>query len=85
MPKETDFLEQKLTLVEFGIQLMASELLQNNSQMLSMLFFAARVHQDVIDEDNNKLIQLFHENLVYHTHEVGLVNPKDITVNSYWP
>ncbi|KAJ6793921.1 Uncharacterized protein M6B38_233045 [Iris pallida] len=34
-----------------------------------MLFLSLRVDQYVIDEDNNKLIQIFMENLVHKVHE----------------
>ncbi|KAJ6794229.1 Uncharacterized protein M6B38_231475 [Iris pallida] len=34
-----------------------------------MLFLRLRVDQYVIDEDNNKLIQIFMENLVHEVHE----------------
>jgi hypothetical protein len=87
MPKETDFLQPKLTLAELGIQLMASKLFQNNSQMLGMLFFTTRVDQDVINEDDDKLSNSSMNTwfIKFMKYVGALLNPKDITVNSYWP
>jgi hypothetical protein len=36
-----------------------------------MFFYTSGVDKDVIDEDNDKLIQLLHEHLVHEVHEVG--------------
>jgi hypothetical protein len=45
-----------------------------------MLFLDLRKDQDVIDEDHDKLVHLFHENTVHQVHKVrgALVKPKDI-------
>jgi hypothetical protein len=45
------------------------------------------VDQDVVNEDYNKLIQLFHKYLIHKIHEKAgaLVSPNGITVNSYCP
>jgi hypothetical protein len=39
--------------------------------MLIMLFLTLRKDQDVINEDYDKLIQLFHKNRVHQVHEVS--------------
>jgi hypothetical protein len=70
MSKESIFLQLESTLVEFGIELMVSKLLQNNAEMPHMLFFILGVDQDVINEDNDKLVQLWHEYGVHQVHEV---------------
>jgi hypothetical protein len=36
-----------------------------------MLFLVLRIDQDVINEDQDKLVQLCHEYRVYHVHEVS--------------
>jgi hypothetical protein len=42
-----------------------------NAEMLFMLFLTLRKDQDVINEDHDKLVQLFHENRVHQVHEVS--------------
>jgi hypothetical protein len=49
---------------------MVPESLQNNSEMLRMLFFTLGIDQNVINEDNNKLVQLRHEYGVHQVHEM---------------
>ena len=36
-----------------------------------MFFCSGRIDKNVIDSYHHKLIQLFHEHLVHHIHEVG--------------
>jgi hypothetical protein len=36
-----------------------------------MLFFRLGVNKNVINEDNNKLIQKLHENVIHEIHEIG--------------
>jgi hypothetical protein len=52
-----------------------------------MIFATHGVDKDVVNEDYDKLIQLFHKYLIHKIHEKGgaLVSPKGITVNSYCP
>jgi hypothetical protein len=61
MSKKKNFLKPESTLAEFGIELMVSKSLQNNSEMSRMLFFTLVIDQDVINEDHDKLVQLRHE------------------------
>jgi hypothetical protein len=49
---------------------MVSKSLQNNSEMLRMLFFTLGIDQDVINEDHDKLVQLRHEHGVHQVHEM---------------
>jgi hypothetical protein len=58
MSKKLNFLQPECTLAEFGIELMVSESLQNNLEMLHMLFFIFGIDQDVVNEDHDKLVQL---------------------------
>jgi hypothetical protein len=58
MSKKQNFLQAESTLAKLGIELMVSKSLQNNSEMLRMLFFTLEIDQDVINKDNDKLVQL---------------------------
>jgi hypothetical protein len=78
--QELNFGQSELTLAELCILLMITQSLKYNAEVLFMLL-TLRKDQDVINEDHNKLVQLFHENRLYQVQEVSgaLVNPKDIT------
>jgi hypothetical protein len=39
--------------------------------MTFMLFLVLRIDQDVINEDHDKLVQLYHEYRGHQVHEVG--------------
>jgi hypothetical protein len=71
MSKKWNFLQPESTLAEFGIELMVPKSLQNNTEMSCMLFFALGIDQDVINEDNDKLIQLWHEYGVHQVYEMS--------------
>jgi hypothetical protein len=58
MFKKRSLLQPECALAELGIELMVMKSLQNNSDMLCMLFFALGIDQDVIDEYHAKLVQL---------------------------
>jgi hypothetical protein len=58
MSKKRNFLQLECTLAEFGIELMVLKSLQNNMEMPRMLFFTLGIYQDVVNEDNNKFVQL---------------------------
>jgi dynactin complex subunit len=49
---------------------MVTKLLQNNSKVLLMLFFILEVDQNIINEDHDKLVQLWHEYGVYQVHKM---------------
>jgi hypothetical protein len=70
MSKERNFLQSEITLAEFGIELMVLKSLQNNTEILHMLFFALGIDQDIVNEDNDKLVQLRHEHGVHQVHEM---------------
>jgi hypothetical protein len=65
-----DFLQPESTLAELGIELMVSESLQNNIEMLRMLLFTFGIDQDVVNEDHDKLVQLRHEDGLHQVHEM---------------
>jgi hypothetical protein len=62
MTRELNFAQPELALGEHCINLMITQSLNHNAEMLFMLFLTLRKDQDVINEDHNKLVQLFHEN-----------------------
>jgi hypothetical protein len=49
MPKKWNFLQPESTHAELGIELMVSKSLQNNLEMLRMLFFTLGIDQDVLN------------------------------------
>jgi hypothetical protein len=67
MSKKRNFPKSESTLAKFGIELMVPKSLENNAEILRMLFFALGIDQDVINEDHDKLVQLQHE---YGVHQV---------------
>jgi hypothetical protein len=54
--KKWYFLQLECTLAELGIEFMVAKSLQDNTQVLLMLFFILGVDQDVINEDHDKLV-----------------------------
>jgi hypothetical protein len=70
MSKKRNFPQPESTLPEFGIELMVPKSLQNNAEMSRMLFFTLGIDQDVVNEDNDKLVQLRHEYGVHQVHEM---------------
>jgi hypothetical protein len=81
MTQELNFAQPELALAELRIKLMITQSLKHNVKMLFMLFLTLIKEQDVINEDHDKLVYLFHENQVHQVHKVSgvLVRPKDIT------
>jgi hypothetical protein len=71
MTQELNFAQPELALAEIRIKLMITQLQKHTAEMLFMLFLTLRKDQDVINEDHNKLIHLFHENWVHKVHEVS--------------
>jgi hypothetical protein len=71
MTQELNFTQPELTLAELRIKLMITQSLKHNTEMLFMLFLTLRKEQDVINEDHDKLVHLFHENRVHQVHEVS--------------
>jgi len=68
VPQKYYPVQPKLTLVEFDIQLMISQSLQNYPQVLLVLFRSSRIYQDIINEDNHKLIQIRLKYPIHHIH-----------------
>jgi hypothetical protein len=76
--QEWYFAQPELTFVVFSIELMIPQSLKHNAEMPLMFFLVLRIDQDVINEDHDKLIQLYHEYVVHQIHEVsgGVGQPK---------
>jgi hypothetical protein len=56
-----NFAQLELALSVLCIELMITQLLKHNAEMPFMLFLALREDQDVVYEDHDKLVQLYHE------------------------
>jgi hypothetical protein len=39
--------------------------------MFHMFFFVFGIDQDIIDEDNDKFVELWHENIVHEVYEMS--------------
>jgi hypothetical protein len=70
MSKKKNFLQPESTLAEFGIKLMVPKSLQKNTEMTCMLFLTLGINQDIVNEDHDKLVQLWHEYRVHHVHKM---------------
>jgi hypothetical protein len=60
--QELNFGQPELALAKVCIQLMITQSLKHNAEMLFMLFLTLRKDQDGNNKNHDKLIQLFHEN-----------------------
>jgi hypothetical protein len=85
MSKKRNFLQPESTLAELGIELMVPKSLQNNAEMPRMLFFTLGIAQDVVNEDNDKLVNsgMNTEFIRYMKCAGALVSLNDITKYSY--
>jgi hypothetical protein len=66
--QELNFAPPELTLAKLRIELMITQSLKHIVEMLFMLFLTLRKDQYVVNEDHNKLVQLFHKNRVRQVH-----------------
>ena len=69
MTEEWNLVNPELALAELGMQLMLSQSLQYESQMLLMLFSCLGEDQNIINEDHHKDVQIIHEDHVHQMHE----------------
>ena len=69
MTQKSNFTQPKLAFVELSIQLMLSEVLEDQSQVYLMICFVLRVHQDIIDLNYHELIQEIPKHAVHEIHE----------------
>jgi hypothetical protein len=68
--QEWDFLDQEFAFAKLGIQLMLSQTLKYNSEVIFMLFHTLQIYKNVVNEHHDKLVQLRHENQVHEVHEM---------------
>src|SRR6185369_4474696 len=69
MKEEWNLINPNLALAELSIQLMLSQSLQHEPQMLFMLCLCLGEDQNIINEDHHEDIQIIHENHVHQVHE----------------
>ena len=69
MSQELCLNKPKFAFAELGMQLVVSQNLQNDPQMILMLLLRLRVDKNVINEDCNQLIQIGLEYLMHEIHE----------------
>jgi hypothetical protein len=62
MTQELNFTQPEFALAELRIKLMITQLRKHTAEMLFMLLLTLRKEQDVVNEDHDKLVHLFHEN-----------------------
>jgi hypothetical protein len=68
--KKRYFLHLECILAELDIELMVAKSLQDSTKMLIMLFFILGVDQHVVNEDHDKLAQLWNGYGVHEVHEM---------------
>jgi hypothetical protein len=71
MTQEWNFAQPELTLAILHIELMITQSLKHNVKMPFMFFLALREDKDVINEDHDKLVQLYLEYRVHQVHDVS--------------
>ena len=69
MAKKVDLIEPKLTLGELGIELVISQLLQHQSEMLLMLFLCLGEDKDAVEVEEYEHVEPFLEQIVHGPHE----------------
>ena len=67
MTEEWNLVNPELALAELSIQLMLSQSLQHEPQMLFMLFLCLGEDHNIINKDHHEDIQIIHE---YHVHQM---------------
>jgi hypothetical protein len=87
MLKEGYLFQPEFAFAEFSIKLVCPEFSEDGLKVTLMVFAVLGVDKDVVNEDHDKLIQLFHKHFVHEVHKKAgaFVSPKGITVNSYYP
>ena len=69
MTKENKIIKPELTLGELGIEAVFSKSCQNQTKMFGMLFISFGINEDVINVNDDKIIEIIHENRVHEPHE----------------
>jgi hypothetical protein len=60
--QEWDFHDSELTFAELEVQLMLSQTVKYISEVIFMVFHTLQIYQNVINEHDDELVQLQHEN-----------------------
>jgi hypothetical protein len=60
--QEWYILDPELAFAELGVQLMLSQMLKYNSDVIFMFFHTLRIYQNVVSEHHDELDLLQHEN-----------------------
>jgi hypothetical protein len=63
--------QPEFTRGKLSIELMVSKMLENNVQVLSMIFLILGINKDVINKNYNELVKFGHEYRIHEIHEVG--------------
>jgi hypothetical protein len=64
-------IQSEFRLGKLSIELMVTEMLENNVQVLSMIFLILGINKDVINKNHEELFKLGHEYRIHEIHEVG--------------
>jgi hypothetical protein len=63
-------IQPKLTFSEFGVQVVVSQSLKNNMEMVHMILQIFGINQNVINEDHYEFVEFLHEDRVHEIHEI---------------
>ena len=69
MAKEDEIIQPKLTLGELGIEAVFSKSCQHQTKMFLMLFIGFGIDENVINVNDDKLVEIIHEDRVHEPHE----------------
>jgi hypothetical protein len=64
-------IQPEFTLGKLSIELMVSKMLENNVQVLSMIFLILGINKDVINKNHNELVKFRQEYRIHEIYEVG--------------
>src|SRR3954464_9884903 len=71
MSKVCYFWKPELTLRILSVEFVCAELGQYKTKMFSVFFFILGVHQDIIEINHDKLVEVFHEYIIHQSGEGG--------------
>jgi hypothetical protein len=70
MSQKFNGIQPKLTFGEFGVQVVVSQSLKNNVEVVRMIFRILGIDQKVINEDHYEFVEFLNEDRVHEIHEV---------------
>lgn len=70
MPQECNLIKPKFTPAKFCIQLLLSQCSQHNSEVLLIFHLTLGINQNVTNENNHKVIQIWLENPIHQIYKV---------------